>query len=94
MKPTLENRPKFKVCAGHDVCEGIIQGVNQWFEAFEKKHRHIAEFPTKWFTDNKLAIMEMFSLHSVSGITPEELLVFFITKEVLGGGAEKEAPTQ
>lgn len=81
MNANLTNRPR---CVRSNMGD-----IRRWFEGFKKQQKYIAEFPTKWLTDNKLAIMKRFGLHSVSGIKPEELLVFFIECEVLGEEAIK-----
>jgi len=53
-------------------------------EGFEERQKYISHNAKKWYEDNILAIMTRFHLHSNSGIKPEELLQFFIEKEVLG----------
>jgi hypothetical protein len=75
MKFNLKNRPKtcFKESS-----------FTKWFEGFEGEQRKIALEPKKWLDRNLDRIAAFFGHHSVSGLTPEELLKFYITMEILG----------
>lgn len=49
---------------------------------FEKELREI-DFKA-WFEKEKLNILQRFHLHSQDGLTPNEVLTYFIEKEILG----------
>lgn len=76
MKFNFKNRPH---CYLDD-----IDKFDEWFEGFENEQRLIALEPKKWLDRNIERIQSFFSHHSVSGLTPEELLKFYITMEILG----------
>lgn len=60
------------------------QLAEKWFEGFEEKQREIIIHFYRWFNENWPKMQRRFNLHSVSGLTPKDLLTFFIEKEILG----------
>jgi hypothetical protein len=85
MKYNLKNRPENK-SDYVDITE-MFQKLDEytaWFEGFEKRQRLIHSEPQNWLALYKTRIMERFKHHSVSELTPEELLTYFIEEEVLG----------
>jgi len=85
MKPTLKNRPEILVLETGKFAKRRIwcnpEKSAEWFNAFEKRQRSFL-FPVnmgEWIRKNSDA-------KSIG-----ELLTRYIEKEVLGGGAEKEA---
>ena len=84
MSFNLKNRPK-----EHDNPDwpkeiNCYDNMEKWFEGFEEKQRQIIIHFYRWFNENWPKIKRRFNLHSVSGLTPKDLLTFFIEKEVLG----------
>jgi hypothetical protein len=75
---TLKNLDKL-IHAGASMLE-----VYNYLEDIMNNMREIKQAPITWWGKNLEGIMSRFDLHSASGIKPEELLVYFIEKEVLG----------
>lgn len=79
MSFNLKNRPLWP-----DSGTEYVELNEEWFEGFEEKQRQIIIHFYRWFNENWPKMQRRFNLHSVSGLTPKDLVTFFIEKEILG----------
>lgn len=80
----LKNRPrKFALVTNKEL--------EEWFEGFEKRHHEIENDPEKWLDENEALIAEECDYGTdYSQITFEDVIQFFVKKEILGVDSEKK----